>query len=104
MTQYTDVAITFTVTGVDLTTITEPHVTFEQGYTLIDVTDVNIVDASTFIVNLTQEQTGQFKEGAIKVQLNFFNALGKRKANKTPVSIPVGSNLLKRILGQDDED
>ena len=101
MTQYTDVLISFTVTGVDMTTIREPHITFEQGNTLVDVTDIDIIDASTFVVRLDQAQTGRFRAGAIKLQMNYFNALGKRKASKT-AEIPVGSNLLKRILGDED--
>ena len=101
MTQYTDVLISFTVTGVDMTTISEPHITFEQGNTLVDVTDIDIIDASTFAVRLSQAQTGRFKDGAIKLQLNYFNALGKRKASK-PAEISAQSNLLKRILGDED--
>ena len=101
MTQYTDVLITFTVTGVDMTTVTNPHITFEQGGTIIDVTDIDITDASTFILRLSQAQTGRFKPGAIKLQMNYFNALGKRKASN-PVEISAKSNLLKRILGDED--
>lgn len=101
MTQYTDVTITFSIRGVDLNTISNPHVTFSQKFgALVDITDINIISPDAFSVTLSQEQTGQFSVGDISVQMNFFDSQGKRRPTNIK-TIPVGSNLLRRILGND---
>lgn len=98
MKQYTDVPITITVNGVDLTTISQPHLTFSQGYnTVVDITDITIISATACSVVLTQAQTGLFKLGDIQCQLNFFDGTGKRKASEI-ATIAAESNLLRRIL------
>lgn len=100
MTQYTDASSTFTVNGgLDLTSITQPHLTFRQGETVVDVTDITILDATHFTADLSQAQTARFKIGTAKVQLNFF-VNGKR--DKTEVAkIDIDENLLKRVLSND---
>ena len=45
MTQYTDVLINFTVNGVDMTTVSQPHITFTQDNMVLDVTDISIMNA-----------------------------------------------------------
>lgn len=97
MTTYTDVAFTFRVTGLDLTTTSGHHVTFSQGSIVVDTANVTIESATQGIVTLTQAQTGLFKGGRdIKVQLNYF-VNGERKATPEKV-ITVADNLLKRVL------
>lgn len=101
MTQYTDVIITFTVHGVDMNTISNPHVTFDQKFgASVDITDINIISSEAFSVTLTQAQTAVFSVGDISVQMNFFNSQGRRRSTDIQ-TIPVGSNLLRRILGDD---
>lgn len=98
MTQYTDVIITFTVHGVDMTTVSNPHVTFEQKFgAIVDVTDINIISPEAFSVTLTQAQTAKFSVGDISVQMNFFDSQGLRHPTDIK-TIEVGSNLLRRIL------
>lgn len=96
MTQYTDFPITFEVDGIDMTQVTQPHVTFRQGYIVIDVTDIYVSDSTHFTVLLTQAQTARFQPGYIQVQLNYFDG-GERKASEV-VEISASLNLLKRIL------
>lgn len=97
MTQYTDVLINFTVNGVDMTTVSQPHITFTQDNMVLDVTDISITDAQNFSLILNQAQTGRFKVGNVKVQLNYINNVGKREASDI-AEISATSNLLKRIL------
>lgn len=97
MTQYTDAKFTVTVKGLDLTTIDTPYLTFSQGYnTEIDLTDIQVLSANSFVVRLTQAQTGLFKVGEAKMQLNFFvDGFRDATAEKT---VQVTENLLKRVL------
>ena len=98
MRQYTDVRLTFTVEGLDLTTIEQPHMTFLQEFgKVFDTENVEIISEDTGSVLITQEQTALLKPGEVKVQLNFFNEYGLREASDEGAII-VESNLLRRIL------
>ena len=101
MKQYTDAPITFTVTGVNMQQITEPHVTFMQGDTVIDVTELTILDASNFTLKLTQEQTALFMIGDVEIQLNFFDGNGDRQASDIS-TVSAERNILKRLLTDGD--
>jgi len=101
MKQYTDAPITFTVEGVDMTQITQPHVTFRQGDTVVDVTDLNILDAGNFALSLTQAETSRFRVGAVKIQLNFFDGNGKRCASDI-ATVDAELNILKRVITDGD--
>lgn len=101
MKQYTDAPITFTVTGVNMTQVTEPHVTFRQGMVVVDVTDLTILDASNFTLSLTQEETARFREGDVEIQLNFFDSNGDRQASDIS-TVPAERNILKRVLTDGD--
>lgn len=101
MKQYTDAPITFTVEGVDMTQVTQPHVTFRQGDTVVDVTDLNILDAGNFALSLTQAETSRFRTGAVKIQLNFFDSNGKRCASEI-ATVDAELNILKRVITDGD--
>lgn len=101
MKQYTDAPITFTVEGVDMTQVTQPHVTFRQGDTVVDATDLNILDAGNFALSLTQAETSRFRVGAVKIQLNFFNSNGKRCASDI-ATVDAELNILKRVITDGD--
>ena len=95
--QYTDTPFTFTVQNVDLTSVTHPYVTYEQGYVKVVIDDPTIIDATHFTVILTQAQSGQFKEGSAEVNLNWFDSNGLRHATK-PKPVTIERNLLNRVI------
>ena len=97
MTQFSDSSLTFTVEGgLDLTTITHPHLTFRQGGTVIDVTDIHVLDASNFVAELTQAQTGKLKVGTAEIMLNFF--VNGKRSNTSKATVTIDENLLKRVI------
>lgn len=58
MKQYTDERLSFDVEGLDLTTITNLHMTFSQPFgSSFTSTDVDVIDATHGSVLVTQEQT-----------------------------------------------
>lgn len=64
MRRYTTPTHVFSV-GIDLTNATALYITYQQdGQVVVEKTieDVTIVDAETISVNLTQEETGAFKQ------------------------------------------
>lgn len=84
-----------------MNTISNPHVTFSQEFgASVDITDIDIISPEAFSVALTQAQTAVFSVGDISVQMNFFDSQGRRRPTDIQ-TIPVGSNLLRRILGDD---
>lgn len=97
MTQYSDASFTFTVEGeLDLTSVTHPHLTIGQGETVIDITDINILDAGNFTAELDQEQTALLRPGTAEIQLNFFINGKRRNTDKALVNID--GNLLRRVI------
>ena len=99
MKQYTDAPITFTIDGVDMTAISNPHVTFRQGETVVDVTELNITGASAFSLVLTQAQTALFREGDVSIQLNYFD--GNQRCASEITKVSAERNILKRVLTDD---
>ena len=98
MYSYSDTVLTFLIKGVDIRSITNPHVTFSQEFgTIIDITNINVLDEHTFTVRLSQEQTARFKEGTAEVQFNFFNSAGDRCPSKK-AKLLVKDNLLKQVI------
>jgi len=96
--QYTDTDIVIDIEGGVLSDLHGMHVTFAQGTTVVDVTDVSVTSPTRLIVPLSQVQTGRFNDAnPVKVQLNYFTAANKRKKSDI-VEIEVGSNLLRRIV------
>lgn len=99
MIQYTDVELTVSVEGARLLSAEQVHLTFRQGYTVIDVTPTVLSDEDMTVV-LPQTKTSMLNGGSsVSVQLNFVVG-GLRKASNI-VDIPVDSNLLRRILGNE---
>ena len=99
MRTYTDVPVTITVDGYDMTAATNIHVTFKQGSRLVDVNDVTVGSATSLSLVLTQQQTAMFRAGTdiIEVQLNFIDANGRRKGSEI-AALSADDNLLRRIL------
>lgn len=102
--RYTDTTLTLLVKNTDLRTARNVYVTICQyspddlattnfqsinsGINSYDRKEVTIQSNSvtysnpntTVIVNLTQEQNAMFKEGHVRVQINWIDSSGKRKA------------------------
>lgn len=98
MRQYTDVEQTVEVEGLDLTTIRSPHITFKQGRrTLVDCTDITIDSPTELTIRLTQAQTGKLAEGNVEVELNWFDAAGKRHGSDIDI-ISAEKNLLDKVM------
>ena len=100
MIEYTDVPLTVHVNGADLRQATEIHLTFRQGPVVVDCTgtDLTVLGESDLTAVLHQEQTARFSAtSSVSVQINVL-AGGLRKASKIE-TIPVGSNLLRRLIG-----
>lgn len=115
MRAYTDVELTFTVEGLDLTEINNPYLTFTQKIerpmykdivNSVTVSNITIIDAGHFSAILTQEQSSIFVEGEGEVQLNYFNSDGLRKATEIS-KFDVGEQLLNRVIhtvGDNDDN
>lgn len=101
MRRFCDVPVTITVTGYDCTAMTDIHVTFRQGDTVVDVSDVEVGSSTSLSLTLTQAETRQFVAGAgCNVQLNYIDANGLRKASDI-ANLGVDDNLLRRILNHE---
>ena len=101
MIQWTDAPLTAHVDGVDLTAVTDIHLTFVQNEIEIDYTTetgLTVLGANDLSLTIDQERTGGLRAGIpVLAQLNFINANNKRRAT-TQTKIPVGSNLLRRLI------
>lgn len=101
MIQWTDAPLTVHVDDVDLTAVSDIHLTFTQNEIELDYTTENgltVLGAHDLSLTIDQERTGGLRAGIpVLVQLNFINANNKRRAT-TQTKIPVGSNLLRRII------
>ena len=102
MITYTDAPFTVTVKGgLDLTTISQPHITLKQGYdTVVDITDVTILSSTALSFKLTQAQTARFKDGEAEMRLTVFNGTGDRIATKK-TTVLIEDNTLKRVIDYD---
>lgn len=101
MRRYCDVPVTITVTGYDCTAMSDIHVTFRQGDTMVDVTNVTVGSSSSLSLVLTQQETQRFVDGmGCFVQLNYIDTNGLRKASDI-VTLGVDDNLLRRILSHE---
>ena len=100
MREYTDVPLTIHVDGADLMQADELHLTFRQGPVVVDLTgdDLTVLGESDLTAVLHQEQTASFSAtSSVSVQINVIVG-GIRKASEIE-TIPVGSNLLRRLIG-----
>lgn len=103
MKPYTDASLTIHLNGADLSTAQEIHVTLEQNDRLVDTAEVTATSdgegGSYIVAEFTQTQTRRLRDDvAVKCQVNWVAANGRRPQPPDPVSIPVGDQLLKRIL------
>lgn len=100
MRRYTTPTLPLIVQGIDLTGA-DVWVTLAQKAHIITVDDANMEldeDGNTVIsVDLTQFQTAEFREGTMKVQVNWIDELGRRNASNEAL-ITVDGNLLDRVL------
>lgn len=103
MIQYTTPTHSYVVEGIDLSGC-DMWVSYQQGDAKLDVKATTVsydgID-TTATVNLSQEQTGAFEPGTVKVQLNWVYPNGKRDAVSVK-SIDVGRNLIPRVMGYGD--
>ena len=81
---------------IDLTEAAHVYVSFKQGSKLLKLTDAEM-SAHQVDVYLTQEQTLQFNEGTLTVQVNWTYASGQRGATKI-MPIKMGANHLLEVL------
>lgn len=91
------------VVGVDLTTC-RVWVSYQQGPRELDVEPVSVAldgEDTVLTVDLTQEQTAAFREGAVKVQVNWVTQEGRRDATVIK-SVSVLPNLLEEVKGYGD--
>lgn len=98
MIQYTTPTDELIVKGADLTGC-EVWVSYQQGRRELDIeaTDVSYDGHDTTItVELTQQQTASFKQGAVEIQVNWISPQDKRNAT-TIAKQEVLGNLLERV-------
>lgn len=91
------------VKGIDLTGC-DVYVSYEQGLVSVDVkaTEVSYDGSdSTVTVELTQEQSGRFREGKALVQINWVYPDGKRDAT-VKKDMDVTGNLLSKVVEHGD--
>lgn len=103
MKPYTDAALTIHLNGADLSTAQEIHVTLEQNDRLVDTAEVTATSdgagGSYIVAEFTQAQTSRLRDDvAVKCQPNWIDANGRRPQPPNPVTIPVGDQLLRRII------
>ena len=103
MRRYTDAILTITAENAHFTTAQEIHVTFAQAFRSVDITGdaISIVGDEELTVTLTQSQTATLNSEPAKLEVNYIDSEGKRKASEV-VTIDVLENLLERVL--DDQD
>ena len=99
LTQFTTptLTLTFSEQGLDLRNATGVYVTFTQGNVKFTKsgTDLTIGEKSIG-VHLSQEDSGKFHKGDMKVMANWLDA-GERMASKAVV-IDVDDNLLDEVI------
>ena len=103
MRQFTSPLHTLFIKGFELTDYSRVYVTYSDKprKNVVTVTDcvVTIENGGTKIeTQLTQEQTGSFKDGDIvSVQVNWLTSSGKRMATSV-TNIRVEENLIKEVI------
>lgn len=81
------------------------YAAIRQGKTTITVEQPEVIyvgeqttaPGSVVKFSLTQEQTGQFREGVADVQINWVDNLGNRNATKIKKAF-IGENLIKEVI------
>lgn len=81
--QWTTPTVTFTVLGANFTEATGIYVTFKTRNEKLTFNNVEVIDDDNVSLTLTQEQTGQFTDDQITVQLNMTYSGGKRAMTYT---------------------
>ena len=110
MVPWTDVKFTIQMVGADLSDAREIWLTLRQGkYNKLDTDNVEVIgvdEEGTWLgVRLTQQDTSIFVDDAsIEAQVNWVDANGERPTPPPPSVIEVGTQLLKRILGQSEQE
>ena len=101
MIQYTTPTITLNIRGFSIPDNCDIYVSLEQGTTRLEIKNptVSITTAGTTLtMELTQQQSGQFKWLApVRVQVNWIDENGKRNATKI-TQISAFENLLDRVI------
>ena len=83
---------------VDLTQAANVYFALKQGRVLIEKeTDELTIEPHTVYVALSQAETLRLAGGMARVQLNWTYEGGARACSKI-VSVPVGENLLKKVV------
>lgn len=103
MIRFTTPTQVHTLKGVDLTGC-DVYVSYQQGLRGMDIPAESVEYAdedSTITVSFTQKQAGWFREGKVKVQINWVYPNGKRDATDTK-EIEVIGNLLSREVRYGD--
>ena len=90
--------LTFTEEGLDLTQAAEVYVTFQANGCKITKTGEDLeVAAKKITVLMSQEETGGFPEGPVRIQANWLNPDGKRIASAIAVA-NISAQLLQRVI------
>lgn len=97
MIQWTTPTHVHTVEGIDLTGY-DVYVSYKQNRSELSVPADSVTydgSRSTVTVALSQRQTGMFKAGSVKVQINWVTYDGKRDAVRVK-SVDVDENLMTK--------
>lgn len=100
MIQWTTPTHVHTVRGVDLTGF-DVYVSYKQGRNELTIPAGEVAHDgtdTTVTVRLTQKQTGSFKAGTVKVQINWVTPEGNRDAVLVK-SVEVDENLMAKEVG-----
>lgn len=100
MIQWTTPTHVHTVRGVDLSAY-DVYVTYKQGRSELTIPAQSVTHDgtdTTVTVQLTQRQTGSFKAGTVKVQINWVTPDGNRDAVLVK-SVEVDENLMAKEVG-----
>lgn len=100
MIQWTTPTHIHTVRGVDLSSY-DVYVSYKQNRTELTIPAQSVTyngTDTTVTVQLTQKQTGSFKAGTVKVQINWVTPDGNRDAVLVK-SVEVDENLMAKEVG-----
>lgn len=99
MIRYTTPTHEHVVHGIDLSGY-DVYVSYRQGSKTLNVkADAVSYDGtdSTVTVSLSQPQTGRFRAGKVRVQINWVTSDGKRNAVR-PKDMDMDDNLMERVV------
>lgn len=97
---YETADLDYILTGVDDPLGDYEHIVISivQGGKRIDLTEADVgVEGNTIHVHLTQEQTGQFREGSASTQVNVYYVDTERDVS-VKGTIEVRDNLYKQVM------